>query len=291
MATKRPLIVVIGPTASGKTGLAIKIAKQYNGEIISADSRAIYRGMDIGTAKPSREEQTEVKHWGIDLVDPSERFTVANFQAYADDRINDIRSRGKLPILAGGSGLYIDSVVYNYDFTVDYDGKLRKDLSRMSVNELQEYCEKNNIILPHNLKNKRYLIRAIERNGSSGDDRKQIRDDAVIVGISVEKNDLVDRIIRRVEQMFCEELYNETRRLVEKFDFNIEAMKSNIYPIAWKLMSGEISRDDAVKLCVTSDWRLAKKQMTWFRRNPHIEWLPLGQTEAYLAKKLFSLNK
>lgn len=291
MATKKPLIVIVGPTASGKTGLAIKIAKKFNGEIISADSRAIYRGMDIGTAKPSKKEQAGIKHWGIDLVDPGERFTVADFQIYANNKIDDIRSRGKIPILAGGSGLYVDSIIYDYNFLINYSDSQRAKLSKMSIDELQGYCRKSNIPLPHNSQNKRYLMRAIERGGKQSRDRNKTREDIVIVGIKTEKSDLMDRIAKRVEQMFCDELYQETRYLAEKYPFEIEAMKSNIYPIAWRFINDEISRDEAIKLSVTSDWHLAKKQMTWFRRNPHIKWLPLRQLEEYLEKKLFSLNK
>ena len=110
--TDLPLVVIAGPTASGKTELAIRIAKKFNGEVISADSRAIYRGLDIGTAKPTSEEQQGIPHWGIDIVDPGERFTAANFKVYAQRKISEIRSRGHLPIIAGGTGLYIDSVLY-----------------------------------------------------------------------------------------------------------------------------------------------------------------------------------
>ena len=115
--TDLPLVVIAGPTASGKTELAIRIAKKFNGEVISADSRAIYRGLDIGTAKPTSEEQQGIPHWGIDIVDPGERFTAANFKVYAQRKISEIRSRGHLPIMAGGTGLYIDSVLYDFKFT------------------------------------------------------------------------------------------------------------------------------------------------------------------------------
>jgi tRNA dimethylallyltransferase len=111
-----PVIVVVGATASGKTGLAIELAKKYKGEIISADSRAIYKYADIGTAKPTTEEQQGVPHWGIDLIGPGEKFTVYDFQQYALGKIEDIRNRGKVPFLVGGSGLYVDSVIYGYNF-------------------------------------------------------------------------------------------------------------------------------------------------------------------------------
>ena len=111
-----PLIVIIGPTASGKTSLAIRLAKKYRGEIICADSRTVYRGMNIGTAKPSLEEQQGVSHWGLDLVDPGDSFSVSQFKDYARQKIKEIRSRGNIPFLVGGTGLYIDSVIFDFQF-------------------------------------------------------------------------------------------------------------------------------------------------------------------------------
>ncbi|GHU08234.1 tRNA (adenosine(37)-N6)-dimethylallyltransferase MiaA [Alphaproteobacteria bacterium] len=283
MAVEKPIIVIVGPTASGKTGLAVKIAQKHNGEIISADSRAIYRSMDIGTAKPSIKEQAGIRHWGLDLVEPNERFTVADFQQYANNAIDDIRSRGKQPILVGGSGLYIDSIIYDYDFSTDYDEELRSTLEKMTVGELQKYCKKHNITLPKNQQNKRYLVRQIERNGKINNNREEPRDSVIVVGITTEKDVLLDRIKRRADTMFCDGLYDETKRLVAKYPFDIEAMKSNIYPIAWRLINGEITLDGAKALSVTDDWHLAKKQMTWFRRNPFIKWLPLDEIEQYIS--------
>ena len=117
-------IIILGPTGSGKTGISIKLAKALDGEIISADSRAIYKGMDIGTAKPTKKEQQGVSHYGLDLVKPGERFTVADWKAYAEEKIKDIKSRGKIPIIAGGTGLYIDALIYDYQFKGPTGGKI-----------------------------------------------------------------------------------------------------------------------------------------------------------------------
>ena len=125
MTEQLPLVVIVGPTASGKTGLAIELAEKYNGEIICADSRTIYRGMDIGTAKPTLKERQGVVHWGLDLVEPGEAFSAADFKAYADDKIANIRSREKVPFLVGGTGLYIDAVIFNYQFGTTADPVLR----------------------------------------------------------------------------------------------------------------------------------------------------------------------
>ena len=116
MSENTPVIIILGPTGSGKTGISIKIAKTIDGEIISADSRAIYKGMDIGTAKPTVEEMDGVPHYGIDLVEPDERFTVADWKQYTETKIADIKARGKVPIITGGTGLYIDALIYDYHF-------------------------------------------------------------------------------------------------------------------------------------------------------------------------------
>jgi len=286
MVARLPLVAIVGPTASGKTGIAIKLAQKFNGEIISADSRAIYKGMNIGTAKPTTDEQKEIQHWGIDLVNPNERFTVADFQKYANSKIADIRARGKVPFLVGGSGLYIDSILFNYNFGDDVDEIKRAELDKMTIEELQNYCNKYNILLPENHKNKRYLIRVIERKNVVKNNRKKIRDDAITIGITIDKDTLKQRINDRAKQMFCDDLYNETKSLVAKYSFNLESMKSNIYPIVWRMLSGEITHDDALALSRTDDWHLAKKQLTWFRRNPEIKWLPLNEIEEYLNSKL-----
>jgi len=206
-------VVIVGPTASGKTNLAIKLAQKFNGEIISADSRAIYKGMDIGTAKPTADDRSQVKHWGIDLVEPDERFTVADFQKYANKKIAEIRARGKVPFLVGGSGLYVDSIIFDYEFGNDADQKLRTQLDKMTVEELQNYCKKYNIILPENHKNKRYLVRAIERQNVVKNTRQKIRDDVIVVGILVDGDELRKRLEIRSERMFCDELYGETKKL------------------------------------------------------------------------------
>ena len=284
MAT-RPLIVIVGPTASGKTSLAIKLAKKFDGEIISADSRAIYKGMNIGTAKPTPDEQKQIKHWGIDLVEPSERFTAADFQKYVNEKITEIRARDRTPFLVGGSGLYIDSVIFGYEFGDDANQKLRTKLDKMTVEELQDYCKKHNILLPENHKNKRYLIRTIERKTSPKNNRQKIRDDVIIVGIQVDREKLRERIKMRAKQMFCDELYDETRKLVAKYSLELESMKSNIYPIVDRMLKGEISREEAMELFEIDDWHLARRQMTWFRRNPNIEWLSPDEVELYLNKK------
>jgi len=287
MDTKRPLIVIVGPTASGKTGLAIKIAKKYNGEIISADSRAIYKYMDIGTAKPTKKEQEGIKHWGINLVNPDERFTVADFQKYAKKVIQDIRKRGKLPIMVGGSGLYIDSVIFDYKFSTDYDSDLRQKLDTMTTEELIEYSKKHNIKLPENYLNKRYLIRNIERGGKTSDNRKKLIDNCFVVGITTDNGELRNRIEKRIDLMFASGIEEETRYLADRYSFDQESMKSNIYPIVWQMLNEEVNKKEAKRRAVFDDWHLAKKQITWFKRNPFIKWLDIKEAEKFIHDLLF----
>src|SRR5690606_33063041 len=145
---KLPLVVIAGPTASGKTALAIELAERFGGEIICADSRTIYKGMDVGTAKPGVDEQAQIPHWGLDLVEPGDRFTAADFKEYALQKINEIRARGHVPFLVGGTGLYVDAVLFDYQFSAPANEHERAKLEQMTIERLHDYCEYNNIILP-----------------------------------------------------------------------------------------------------------------------------------------------
>ena len=286
MKNSLPLIVIVGPTASGKTGLSIKLAKKFNGEIISADSRAIYRGLDIGTAKPSIEERQGVVHWGIDLVNPGEYYTVADFKRYADTKIDDIRSRGHLPILAGGSGLYIDAVLFNFEFGELPIVEKRTTLQKMDILELQSYCVKNNIKLPDNIQNKRHLIRTIERDGIRGERSKFPPNNTIVVGITTLKKTLHERITKRAECMIKNNVVNEATAAADKFDWNNEAMTGNIYSIIKKHKKCVLNEKEMLQEFIKSDMRLVKKQMTWFRKNPFIVWGDLASCERYLMQIL-----
>ena len=283
---KLPLIVIVGPTASGKTGLAIRLAKRFGGEIICADSRTVYKDMNIGTAKPSVSEQAGVPHWGLDLVDPTQKITAKQFQSYAVEKIEDIRQRGKIPFLVGGTGLYVDAVIYQYDFPTPIDEKLRKELEELSPQELYDYCIKNNIELPINDKNKRHLIRAIGHNGQSPKRRDTLADNTIVVGISTDKQILLQRIHDRTEEMFSNGVVDEAVYLVDKYGWDSEAMTSNVYRSLRPYLEGVSTIDEAKDQFKTRDWQLAKRQLTWFRRNKNITWLPLEEAHTYLAREL-----
>ncbi len=286
MGTKQPLVVITGPTASGKSDVAMKLAMKYDGEIICADSRTVYKGMDIGTAKPSSDDQKLVPHHLLDVVEPGQRFTVADFQKLAFQAIKDVRSRGKIPFLVGGTGLYIDSVILDYQFDVDYDPVQRKKLESMSLDELYDYCKTNNIKLPENYKNKRHVVRNIERGGNVVRSNQQNINTSIVVAVATEKDELRNRIVQRTEHIFESGVVKEAKLLGEKYGWNSESMTGNIYPIIHKLLNDELTIDQAKEKFITQDWRLAKRQMTWLKRNKFIQWVPLNEVYSYVSKRL-----
>ena len=281
-----PLVVIVGPTASGKTAVAIELAGRFDGEIICADSRTIYKGMDVGTAKPSAKEQAAVPHWGLDLVEPGERFTAADFQRYAVAKIAEIRARGRVPFLVGGTGLYVDAVLFGYEFGPEATARQRQELEGWSLLQLQEYCVKNNIKLPENSQNKRYVIRTIEQKGISEKGKKQPINTSIIVGIATERAILRTRIALRSEQLFTNGVVEEAKMLGEKYGWENEAMTGNIYPLVKKMQDKAITMAELQAKNIVQDWRLAKRQLTWFRRNPHIVWVTRLEAEHYISQKL-----
>lgn len=288
---KTPLIVIVGPTASGKTSLAINLAEIYRGEIICADSRTVYKNMDIGTAKPSYEDCQRVPHWGIDLVYPYEYFSAAEFKQYALKKIEDIRSRNKIPFLVGGTGLYIDAIVFDYKFGNKSDVKKRTLLEKLNIEELWKYCRKNNIELPDNYNNKRYVIRCIEQGGVNNSRKVEINNNIIVVGISTDRDNLRKKIKDRIEQFFDNNVVEEAKILGKIYGWDNRAMSGNIYPILHKYIDNEISIEEAKVEIFYRDWHLAKRQMTWFRRNKNIEWLELNQVSSYIYSRMASLSK
>lgn len=281
-----PLVVIVGPTASGKTALAIKLAKQYNGEIICADSRTVYEGMDIGTAKPSREEQAGVPHWGLDAVQPDQRFTAAEFKRYAIGKIAEIRSRGRVPFVVGGTGLYVDGILFDYQYDDAYDPALRQRLAVLTVQELQNYCVENNIQLPKNTQNSRHLIRAIEQKSINNKRKDEIIPNTIVVGIATNRDTLRKRIALRSEQMLSNGVVDEAIKLGKKYGWDIAAMTGNIYPLIKLHLENQVTEEELEVKNTTYDWQLAKRQMTWFRRNPYIYWGHNEQIHDYVAAVL-----
>lgn len=278
-ATHSPVIVIVGQTASGKSALAMLVAQQFNGEIICADSRTIYKGMDIGTAKPSAQDRRLIPHHGLDLIEPSETFSAAAFQAYAREKVADVQARDKLPIIVGGTGLYIDSLVYDFSFAGKADAALRAKYEAMSLDDLQ--VEAHSLGLNEadiDFKNRRHFSRILERmslnpNAKMRPDRKLKPDNILLLGIQIDREQLIDRIHKRVDTMFAEGLVDEIQNLISVYGDAAPGLLAAGYRDVVRYLSGAISLDEAKVLFIRSHKYLAKRQQTWFKRNQDIIWV------------------
>ena len=246
MATREiPLIVIIGPTASGKSSVALQIAKTYGGEIICADSRTVYKDLNIATAKPSPADQAEVPHYGLDIATLGERFTAFDYKKYAERIIDDIKSRSKIPILVGGTGLYVEAVLLDYTFRPQFDPDLRAELERVSTDQLQNMITEKGYAMPENNSNRRHLIRTLETDGRFGDRRLEPRSDAQVFGIRTDRDKLELSIRRRVDNMFDQGLLDETRQLLSKYDEQLLSSDIIGYEPCIEHISGVIDLQDA----------------------------------------------
>jgi tRNA dimethylallyltransferase len=276
---KPKLIVVLGPTASGKTDLAIDLAKQFDGEIVCADSRTIYKGMDIGTAKPK--ELKGIPHHLIDIVSPNTDFNVALFKQEAIKKINEIIQRGKMPIVAGGTGLYIKAIVENLDFPiVPANQKLRAKLEKKNITELfkmyAELDEEGSKIIDKN--NKRRLIRAIEvslalKEPFFKERKKEPMYDVLQIGINIEKDELEKRIRKRVDNMIKQGLEKEVKKLSKKYGFNVPPMQTIGYREWEGYFDKEVGLEETIERIKINTIKFAKRQMTWFRKDKTIKWI------------------
>lgn len=272
MKSEPPIFAVVGETASGKTSVAIKIAKQVNGEILCADSRTVYKSMNIGTAKPTIQEQEGVPHHLLDIVEPNERFTVVQFQDMAQKCIQDVKKRGKIPILTGGSGLYIDSVLYNFQFPKNPGVYSRDELEQMSDVQLTSLLNIHSLENSQlNTKNKRHVINSLVRMGTSGS-RSPLSAGTLILGLKLDKAELRNRIARRVEGMFEAGFLDEVRKISDKYGWDNESMTGIGYRLARSYFDGIATTADVKEAFVKRDLSLAKRQRTWFKRNKDILW-------------------
>jgi tRNA dimethylallyltransferase len=284
-----PLVAVVGETASGKSALAMHLAQRYDGEIISADASTVFRGFDIGTAKPSEAERQAVRHHGLDVADPSEGFTVAQFQQLANQAIAEVTARGKLALLVGGSGLYVDSVLYNYSFAEVANPQLRRELDELSVQELQARARALNLPLEQiDAQNKRRVIRLIETGGEAGK-RTSLRSNTLVLGLKIAPEALAGNIEKRVDAMLEAGLTEEVRALAEHYGWHVQPMQGIGYREFNAYFSGTQSLQETRARIITHTRQLAKKQRTWFRRNKSIHWVAteaeaLGLVDQFLNK-------
>lgn len=279
MPTK--LIVIIGETASGKSGLAMRLAERFDGELICADSWTVRRGVDIGTAKPSAEERARVPHHLLDVVEPCGDFTAAVFKQLACDAIEDISGRGKLPIMVGGTGLYIDSMLYDYDFLPAGDRSARKALNDLDIPELLALIKKRGIELGDvDTRNKRRLIRLIETGGARPS-RQAMRANTYVMGLRVPREELKQRIIARTDAMLAAGLEGEVRSLVEQNGWSCEALKGVGYAQWRGYFEGSETLAETRAKIIKATLDLAKRQRTWFKRNKGVHWFdtPVKQSE------------
>ncbi len=270
---RAPLIVIVGETASGKSALAIEIAEKFDGEIISADSWAVYRGFNIGTAKPTLEEQTQIPHHLIDVAGPEEGFSAAVFKRLAMRAIDDIHGRGKLPILVGGTGLYVDSVLYDYGFLARSEPTQRANLDTMDLSELVRLTQELNLDTTGiDMRNKRRVIRLIE-NGGQRPTKKPLRADTLVLGMHIARDSLDERIERRVDAMLEAGLEVEVKELADKYGWKAEPMNGIGYREWQDYFASEKTLAETRHRIIRGTLQLAKKQRTWFRRNNSIQWV------------------
>ncbi len=268
-----PLLVIVGETASGKSALAVELARRFNGELICADSWTVYEGFDIGTAKPSVAERAEIPHHLLDVADPGEGFSAVVFQKLAQAAIADISGRGKLPILVGGTGLYIDSVIFDYGFLPATDPAVRAELNALSLEGVLARAEEMGLDTTDiDLGNKRRVIRLIENNGARPT-KQTLRPNTLILGLHTEREVLAERVERRVDAMLDAGLEAEVRGLVEEYGWEAEPMKGVGYG-QWKdYFLGEQTLEETRAKIIKATMDLAKRQRTWFKRNNSIQWL------------------
>ena len=283
MVAERPrteLLVIAGTTASGKSDLAMKVAKEFNGEIISADSWTVYKGFDIGTGKPSPADQKAVKHHLLDVREATDGFNAPMFKEMAEKAIQSIRQQGRLPILAGGTGLYIDSVLYDFGFLDNSTPEERQKLDAMELSELLQAANAQKIDLTGvDQRNKRRVIRAIEAKGQKPT-RKELRSGSLVVGLQLPQAELRQRIETRVDKMVGAGFENEVMWLAGQYGWDIEPMKGIGYRAFRGYIEGRESLEDAKRKFISGDLNLAKRQRTWFKRNPDIQWFG-SAAEAY----------
>ena len=282
---KEQVYIILGPTASGKTATAIELAKLKNGEIISADSMQVYREMDIGTAKPDMDERQGIVHHMIDVAAVDEPYSVAMFQQAAKGWIRDILSRGKTPVLVGGTGLYLNSITYRLDFTdTSYDLAFRQKLEKRNAQELHRILSEKDPQAAERIheNDKKRIIRRLEilnnGDGKNGYEFRRPNDeyDFVMAGLTTERKVLYERINRRVDLMMQQGLLQEAETLYHKYGDTPTSMQAIGYKELIEYFKGNMPLDEAVAVLKRNTRRYAKRQLTWFRRDERVCWYDIS---------------
>jgi len=305
---KKKVIVICGPTASGKTSLSIELAKKINGEIVSADSMQIYKDMTIGTAKPTQEEMQGIKHYLIDNVSPAERYSVANYKKDAIKSIKEIIEKGKVPIIVGGTGLYVNSLIYGIEYDdiqidLEYRNKLEKIIEEKGLQTLYDLAMK---IDPEATKkisqnDKKRICRILEIYNSTGrtktkqeiESRKNGPEyDYIVFGINMDREILYDRINKRVDIMIELGLIEEVKQVLKKYDEFPTAMQGLGYKEVVEYLENKITKEEMIEKIKMETRRYAKRQLTWFRANKNIIWVDgLGNVQNNIKIILEEFNR
>ena len=295
---KPKVIVICGPTASGKTSLSISLAKKINGEIVSCDSMQIYKEMDIGSAKPTVEEMQEIKHYLVDFVSPEKRYSVSEYKEDASKAIEEIINKGKTPIIVGGTGLYLNSLIYNIQYNemevdLNYRRELEKEAEEYGLEVLYNRAKE---IDPEAMEkvsanDKKRITRVLEIYNATGRNktelekksRKEVPYNYLIFGINMERSILYDRINKRVDIMLEQGLIEEVKNLINKYSNMPTAMQGLGYKEVKEFLDGNISKEEMIEKIKMETRRYAKRQITWFKRIENIIWIDgLNKTEENL---------
>ena len=286
---KPKVIVICGPTASGKTSLSIELAKKINGEIVSCDSMQIYKDMTIGTAKPTPEEMDGIKHYLIDFVSPEARYSVADYKKDATEAIETIISEGKVPIIVGGTGLYLESLIYNIEYNeIETDLEYRKKLENIEKAEgldklykmAHEIDEKAMQKISPN--DKKRIFRVLEIYRSTGKTKTELeiesrknepKYDYILFGITMEREKLYERINKRVDIMISQGLIEEVENLLKKYKNFPTAMQGLGYKEVVEYLNGELTKEEMIDKIKMETRRYAKRQLTWFKKYKNLKWI------------------
>ena len=287
--SKPKVIVICGPTASGKTALSIELAKKINGEIVSADSMQIYKDMDVGTAKTTPEEMQGIKHYLQDFVEPDKRYSVADYKVDAEKAIEEILSKGKTPIVVGGTGLYVDSLIYGIEYQeIRFDEKYRKELEDIALKDgLETLYKKAQEIDPEAMKkiscnDKKRIMRVLEIYKATGKTKteqeiesrkKEVKYDYKVFAIDWEREKLYERINKRVDIMVENGLIEEVENLLKKYKEFPTAMQGLGYKEVVEYLNGYLTKEEMIDKIKQETRRYAKRQITWFRKNKQTIWI------------------